>query len=646
MTRRSIFITLTAAWLCLIGPAEAAAWGAVCKPEPAADPHVAAWTKERLVGDDGLSQLGRLRTYVDLCKPVHDAEFPAECTECAEAQRFCKAPLSAPVVSLDTLKAVHDQVTKDLIGDDKPKAPAFSVSWQDAVIRGLAAFLVKRAKATAAAHMLERIRSGVCADPRARTLLSSSCLVFDASDPFTSPISWQSVRAALIRDLRRLPETGLILALQASPCRDRWLDAADVVVSAARLFDRLRRGDDVVGTIVAMYGDVRAYDPAWGNAPGRSALAASAVLTHLVGPDLSSLLGADDPVSPWKPTDYELKLLTALIAHQMDGSELKKRWDRHGLDRAVAAVEAHLLRLETMLVALRRLKRPGLADPDAAYRAFATEAGRWFASIGRLLLESPTPGTNCREESEGACVQAAFRAAERVSGAFEAVRAGDYSAAYVDTIAALDVFVAPEQLPDWLRKFIPFFITIAAADDAAEMEGALEAFAAPPGSHLAKRRGGSPGTRVSLNAYLGVAGGGEVLLADKALPGGRIGPFAPIGIEIGRSLPRSSSVGVFIPVLELGALLDYRVRDGEDTTASDADGTASVKAAPKIGFAQIVSPGVFAVFGLGKSPLSLGLGGVFTPRLRDVTSGGESVPVAAFRFGAFFAVDIPLLFLR
>lgn len=68
---------------------------------------------------------------------------------------------------------------------------------------------------------------------------------------------------------------------------------------------------------------------------------------------------------------------------------------------------------------------------------------------------------------------------------------------------------------------------------------------------------------------------------------------------------------------------------------------ATLENAPKIGFEQVLSPGLYFVWGIDR--FAVGLGASMVPRLRKITSEGAIVDSAnAFRFGAFLAIDVTI----
>lgn len=181
--------------------------------------------------------------------------------------------------------------------------------------------------------------------------------------------------------------------------------------------------------------------------------------------------------------------------------------------------------------------------------------------------------------------------------------------------------------------------SLAEARSGAEVRAALETAASPVGGWEAKRY--REGSGRSITAFPGFAYGGEWL---KDGPYSRTaGAALPIGPEV-QLLPRASSaaitpgcwlrvicsLGAFMPIIDLGTLLSYRLKKSDD-----------VKSAPNTGFRQVVAPGGYLTVGLWHSPFALLMGGQFIPNMREV-EGESDISGHAWRLGAAITVDVML----
>jgi hypothetical protein len=211
-----------------------------------------------------------------------------------------------------------------------------------------------------------------------------------------------------------------------------------------------------------------------------------------------------------------------------------------------------------------------------------------------------------------------------------AIRAHDYSTVGALALALPRKLDVNTSMPAWAGKYLPFAAELASAKDSDSVQKALENAAAPIGSYRAKRgyRAGHDFT-LTLTALPGLQGG-EEWLVGRSIPGAGASPqagmFAPIGLDFEWGVCDASSIGFFLLAIDLGALVNFRT----DTSA----GSTTVDSQPTVGVAQVVSPGLFLTYGIGGTPLVMGVGGYpftspglkiedeevrrFRPRGRDV----------------------------
>jgi hypothetical protein len=222
-----------------------------------------------------------------------------------------------------------------------------------------------------------------------------------------------------------------------------------------------------------------------------------------------------------------------------------------------------------------------------------------------------------------------------VSNLVADVRAKAYSAAVIEfSLIIQKIDTTDSNFLKGVIKYGSFMANVATAKTSEEVKQAIEVVALPPGSYRVKRE--SYGN-VSLNGYVGLYGGVEHMPASETPNRGSAGVFAPVGFSFSRGGLKASekkggkSVSLFVSVIDLGALASFRFNDDNTAVASN------------VKLKDIVAPGLYFIYGLGKSPISLGLGAQMGPSLRDVDSGGTASISENYyvRYGAFVAVDIP-----
>ena len=182
-----------------------------------------------------------------------------------------------------------------------------------------------------------------------------------------------------------------------------------------------------------------------------------------------------------------------------------------------------------------------------------------------------------------------------------------------------------------------------AVENAEQMEGLLESVALPVGSASIKRKSNS---NVSLNAYVGIAGGLETAKAANGSATqvkGSLGISAPIGIGYsfytGKRANINSKTQPFIPswtlfasAFDIGNVVNARL--GSDTSSLGV-----------LKFSHFISLGLSLYFNFRNSPFSAGFGYTYTPSYRDFIAEDKTwkYNADAHRLRLSFLVDIPIM---
>ncbi len=210
------------------------------------------------------------------------------------------------------------------------------------------------------------------------------------------------------------------------------------------------------------------------------------------------------------------------------------------------------------------------------------------------------------------------------------LRNKQYALAIITSINIIEKLI-PEN--EWvceqrnLLKYGSFIATAAFAKNSEEVSQAIEAFALPPGSAAMKKYANFS---ISLNAYVGAGAGAEYLQDLGYSPYYALA--TPIGISINKGFRKAGSASLLLSLLDIGALTAYRF---------DPDNTAPL---PDLRFENVLAPGAYLVYGVPKLPLAIGFGGQLSPNLRSISNQALMISNSkGWRFGAFIAVDIPLI---
>lgn len=187
-----------------------------------------------------------------------------------------------------------------------------------------------------------------------------------------------------------------------------------------------------------------------------------------------------------------------------------------------------------------------------------------------------------------------------------------------------------------LNKYASFASDVINSEDSDAVKEIIKKHIAPPASFINKREYSST---ISITAQPGYFLSYESLDSNNGFVSGIT---LPIGFELTWKLKgkkydkkkpkNTASVGVFAQLLDLGAMLNFRVSDDTSTLPD------------KVVIGQVFSPGGSITYGFKNSPLTLGLGYQYTSELRKITltEGNETYPNGHrifFRLGW----DIPLV---
>ncbi|TCP24296.1 hypothetical protein EV195_106101 [Tenacibaculum skagerrakense] len=177
-------------------------------------------------------------------------------------------------------------------------------------------------------------------------------------------------------------------------------------------------------------------------------------------------------------------------------------------------------------------------------------------------------------------------------------------------------------------RLVHFISNIATSNTSEDVENALESFALPTGSSSIKEE---TSTYVSINSFPGILFGREI--SNNTIDNANFaGITAPIGLYGQFWNLNKGSLGIFVPIIDIGAPVRFRLDNNNDT------GTL-----PDFNFKDIFSPGLYVSYGFNRSPFAINAGIQYGPKLRDIDNGnGEFTDIESYRIGIGFVIDIPL----
>ncbi len=225
------------------------------------------------------------------------------------------------------------------------------------------------------------------------------------------------------------------------------------------------------------------------------------------------------------------------------------------------------------------------------------------------------------------------------------IKSHNYGALVLHTSALVTMIPGCEnKFTDDYVRYGMFMANIIEANNSDEVKAAIEAAVLPVGSSSIKRETTS---NISLNAFIGPFGGIEYLPAlTKNKTAFAAGVTAPVGVAFSwgklgkhqsseqkenKKAPGGKSITIFVPLIDVGSMAAYRL------------GNDSSKVASEVTLSNIISPGLYFYYGLGKCPVSIGIGAQVGPQLRKVTALEINKDKNFYlRFGLNVVVDIPL----
>lgn len=182
-----------------------------------------------------------------------------------------------------------------------------------------------------------------------------------------------------------------------------------------------------------------------------------------------------------------------------------------------------------------------------------------------------------------------------------------------------------------LNEYGGFMADVINAKNSDEVKESIKKFAAPPASYIQKR---SFRYTLSITGQPGYFAGTEILKKDEkwAFVSGITLPMGfEYTVKLKHGQQNSGSFGVFAQLIDLGAILNFRI---DDETSELPD---------KIEFKQIFSPGGSLNYGFKDSPANISIGYQYTPELREVTSESTVNYSKGHRIFIRLAWDIPFL---
>lgn len=569
-----------------------------------------------------------------------------------KAIEFCKNPLESVAPSGEELESARSAIeggeqercvapgAKASVGlTTKTTAVQVvpSLAAQGAILRGLADFVVARAKEEAKAFLIERLSGELCKSQDGKALLPVSCMLLATRGP--DGVAWGTLKAAFETDMERFPERALACAATLAKAPSAIRRLLHLGVRAGR---SLPRGKSPFEVIAGLWG-VGPPQKTCGSdrvACGLHMLGYTAVLMMPREQGDAIVAGVEDlgrflKIAERRWWDYAKKV-GFVDKGQSPPADLGKHLRE--LQGKTAAITEELIKAVNELPADKAPERAAAIAQLAPTAVLKLDS--WVVAASALFGDAPAAEQIELVEK----ATAALKVVEKVLEAYSQVANREYAHVYVTVATAIAALAGAKSDVDTGRKkkfdekvqrYLPFIAEIAAAKTADDVKRTLESFAAPVGAGRAKR--GAERRTIALTAFAGVTGGSEWTsrLGKPASRGMQGGLFMPVGIDFSRGLGEKHSLGAFLSIIDIGALATFRE---EDTDM--AEGT-TVERTPQVGLKQVFSPGLYFVWGVDR--FAFGVGASLSPELRKISMDDTVVENAsALRFGVFAAIDVTL----
>jgi len=199
-----------------------------------------------------------------------------------------------------------------------------------------------------------------------------------------------------------------------------------------------------------------------------------------------------------------------------------------------------------------------------------------------------------------------------------------------------------------IKPYALFVANVADAKTSADITTALDNAILPVGSSSLKK---DTRFNISVQSYLGAnlnlynySSQATGTWSDK------VGVTAPIGISITPnwgSWRGGGSLSAFVSLFDIGAVVDYRLKN-DSTVSASGKSTPSISKSYSLTLSQVVSPGFYMVYGFFDNlPLALGGGLQYGPGLSKIQQSGTPVlNNPSWRFNLFLAMDLPFFTIK
>lgn len=484
-------------------------------------------------------------------------------------------------------------------------------SLEERIIDGLTEFVATRAKAEAARYLRKKLKNDLCEKEDGKLYIPRLCQALDSAD-YSLFGTTSYLRAAIRADLEQLPDAVLFkmtssngklityrIALAAYRETRLGRDALDVIRGISGLRDEICSGIKGVGNNKDL------------------CLNASQKLVHAAQQfrALAETLPSDKTKITAELYPYIAVSTYFRLRKICTNNSLATDLCQQNSEQVAADIRRILALIENALGTMRAIE----SATQQARLDVKQEASTNEEKIKQRIMALEYALTLLIDT----CATEECKAIKQIFRFGTAIIENDRPRIGVEGLMFIQQHSA--QLPDEIKKFIPVMTEIANAQSSDEVVAIIEAVALPVGGYEQKAKR----DMTTLTAFVGVTGGLEYSQFSNHTFSG---VASPIGVHLSTQcesyLCKNGSRGLYLSFLDLGPVLANR------------SGEQGVEQTDKLGFSQLLSPGVFGTWSFWDSPFIMGFGMSSTPKILRTSSGAET---SATRLQLFFAIDVTIM---
>lgn len=500
----------------------------------------------------------------------------------------------------------------------------------DLAVGGLASVLASRARTELESAAVDRLETLMCRGA-SRAWFGHTCSFFAGRSPELGVRLGAGLRTAMGRDVLSMPTR----AREQAPSRGGrdairhrlFFETLDGLLESTEPSDL---ADRVIGT---------AADWRCDRGQGREALECRQARARLLRAGLVLLALAVHGCDQEGLDEATVFGIVRTLGGQPLGDE-----DRRLVRRLYQQIRA-LRRLATAASAAeptRVAATDGDQDTDGAHLRRIVPIARTAVAVLNLALRSSD------RARDAATTDAGLELPDGMPEILDAMARGQLTDVMVSTTAAISALGSPHAVPHGVVRAMAVGAELAEAESREQVEAAVEAIVAPAGAWRQKQSK----FMLSLGGLVGVQGGAE-WLSGASLPerprGTSIGVLGAVGLDVSFPL-RPGSLGVFLSVLDLGALMSVPLQQIDHATVTQGGERreAEVDVSTPVRIENVLSPGLYLRLGIPTLPLTLGAGASVVPRgrhIEEIRASGERVSedVSVIRAMMLLGVDVTLL---